>query len=155
MREVNYLALTRFAQLLLDRRDRVGRAAGVEMRVPFTDHRLVQYAFNIPWSIKIQNGIDKSVLRAAMKDALPEAIARRPKSHFPQVRDPAYDQALRREVKELMANTDPPVRPFLNADRVRDLTHGENTPTIDDRIDMETIVEINDCLVRYQVRVMV
>ncbi|TDC86441.1 asparagine synthase (glutamine-hydrolyzing) [Actinomadura sp. 7K507] len=155
MREVNYLALTRFAQLLLDRRDRVGQAAGVEMRVPFTDHRLVQYAFNIPWSMKSRDGIDKSVLRAAMKDTLPEAIARRPKSHFPQVRDPAYDQALRQEVKELLAKTDPPVRPFLNAGRVRDLTHGERVLTMDDRIDMETIVEINECLIRYGARVTV
>jgi asparagine synthase (glutamine-hydrolysing) len=37
---------------LLDRKDRMSMAAGLELRVPFCDHRLLEYGCNIPWKIK-------------------------------------------------------------------------------------------------------
>jgi aryl-alcohol dehydrogenase-like predicted oxidoreductase len=46
MREISYLHLTRFLPALLDRKDRTSMAAGLEVRVPFCDHRLVEYVFN-------------------------------------------------------------------------------------------------------------
>src|SRR5262249_5181045 len=46
MREMFYLHLTRFLRSLLDRKDRLSMAHGLEVRVPFCDHRLVQYIFN-------------------------------------------------------------------------------------------------------------
>src|SRR5260221_13090419 len=49
MREISYLHLTRFVQFLLDRKDRMSMAVGPKVRVPFCDHRLVDYVFNIPW----------------------------------------------------------------------------------------------------------
>lgn len=48
MRQLSYMNLTRFLQGLLDRKDRMSMAVGLEVRVPFCDHRLVQYVFNIP-----------------------------------------------------------------------------------------------------------
>jgi asparagine synthase (glutamine-hydrolysing) len=42
MREISYLHLTRFVQFLLDRKDRMSMAVGLEVRVPFCDHRLVE-----------------------------------------------------------------------------------------------------------------
>ena len=45
MREISYLHLTRFVQFLLDRKDRMSMAVGLEVRVPFCDHRLVDYVF--------------------------------------------------------------------------------------------------------------
>jgi asparagine synthase (glutamine-hydrolysing) len=52
MREISYLHLTRFVQFLLDHKDRMSMAVGLEVRVPFCDHRLVEYVFNIPWHLK-------------------------------------------------------------------------------------------------------
>ena len=52
MREMSYLHLTRFVRILLDRKDRMSMAVGLEVRVPFCDHRLVEYVYNTPWSLK-------------------------------------------------------------------------------------------------------
>src|SRR5690606_7137830 len=96
MRQMSYLNLTRFVQTLLDRKDRMSMAVGLEVRVPFCDHRLVEYAFNIPWEMKAFDGREKSILRAATRDLLPDSIADRVKSPYPSTQDPAYEQALRR-----------------------------------------------------------
>ena len=52
MREISYLHLTRFVRILLDRKDRMSMAVGLEVRVPFCDHRLVEYVYNTPWAMK-------------------------------------------------------------------------------------------------------
>ena len=52
MREIFYLSLTRWMPTLLDRKDRMSMAFGLEVRVPFCDHRLVEYVWNVPWSMK-------------------------------------------------------------------------------------------------------
>jgi hypothetical protein len=56
MRVISYLHLTRFVRILLDRKDRISMAARLEVRVPFCDHRLVEYVYNTPWSMKNYNG---------------------------------------------------------------------------------------------------
>ena len=121
MREVCYLHLTRFVQVLLDRKDRMSMASGLEVRVPFCDHRLVQYVFNTPWSMKAFDGREKSLLRAATRDILPASIAARLKSPYPSTQDRGYEVALREELARLFARKDSPVAPLLDADRVRDL----------------------------------
>ncbi|CAM5495985.1 MULTISPECIES: asparagine synthase-related protein [Streptomyces] len=40
-------------------------AQGLEVRVPYCHHRLVQYAFNVPWAMKSYDGREKNLLRAA------------------------------------------------------------------------------------------
>ncbi len=50
MRTICNLHLTRFVRMLLDRKDRASMAVGLEVRVPFCDHRLVEYVYNTPWS---------------------------------------------------------------------------------------------------------
>ncbi|AEW95014.1 MULTISPECIES: asparagine synthase (glutamine-hydrolyzing) [Streptomycetaceae] len=115
MREICYLHLTRFVQVLLDRKDRASMAVGLEVRVPFCDHRLVQYVFNTPWSMKTFDGREKSLLRAATLDVLPEMVAQRVKSPYPSTQDPRYVSALRGELRQLMADKDAPVRPLLDA----------------------------------------
>jgi asparagine synthase (glutamine-hydrolysing) len=76
-------------------------AVGLEVRVPFCDHRLVEYVYNTPWSLKTFDGKEKSLLRAATRDVLPESVAERKKSPYPQTQDPAYLQALIGQAREL------------------------------------------------------
>ncbi|EXE61979.1 asparagine synthase family protein [Acinetobacter sp. 1542444] len=97
MRKITHIHLTRYVQSLLDRKDRMSMAVGLELRVPFCDHRLVEYAFNIPWEMKKFDGREKSILRAAAKDLLPPSIVQRIKNPYPATQDPAYEIELRKK----------------------------------------------------------
>jgi asparagine synthase (glutamine-hydrolysing) len=121
MREISYLHLTRFVQFLLDRKDRMSMAVGLEVRVPFCDHRLVDYVFNIPWRLKTFDGREKSILRAATRKLLPNSIAERLKSPYPSTQDPAYEKALRAEVAEVLENRSHPATSLLNRKAIKDL----------------------------------
>src|SRR5690606_36603208 len=80
IRQMSYLNITRFMPTLLDRKDRMSMAAGLEVRVPFCDHRLVEYVFNIPWDYKTSGDREKGILRQALKGILPDEIIHRKKS---------------------------------------------------------------------------
>jgi asparagine synthase (glutamine-hydrolysing) len=121
MREISYLHLTRFVQFLLDRKDRMSMAVGLEVRVPFCDHRLVEYVFNIPWHLKTFDGREKSILRAAARDLLPSSILERQKSPYPSTQDPAYEKAIRAEVAEILDDRSHPATALLNRKVVKDL----------------------------------
>jgi asparagine synthase (glutamine-hydrolysing) len=121
MREISYLHLTRFVQFLLDRKDRMSMAVGLEVRVPFCDHRLVEYVFNSPWSMKTFDGREKSLLRAATRDLLPQSIVERVKSPYPSTQDPAYEKVLRESVVEILDDRSHPAAPLFNKTAVEEL----------------------------------
>ncbi len=106
MRVMSYLHLTRFMRILLDRKDRMSMAVGLEVRVPFCDHRLVEYVYNTPWSLKTYDGREKSLLRGAVRDVLPESVVKRVKSPYPSTSDPQYDAALQAQAKDLLGTGD-------------------------------------------------
>ncbi|WP_433206055.1 asparagine synthase (glutamine-hydrolyzing) [Dactylosporangium sp. CS-047395] len=116
MREISYLHLTRFVQILLDRKDRMSMAHGLEVRVPFCDHRLVQYVYNTPWSMKTFDGREKSLLRAAAADALPASVVSRVKSPYPSTQDENYERALREAL--LSVTIDSPAADLLDPAKV-------------------------------------
>lgn len=117
MREITYLNLTRFLPTLLDRNDRMSMAVGLEVRVPFCDHRLVDYVFNVPWHMKNADGREKSLLRAAAQDVLPAVIYHREKSPYPATQDPRYENGLRDELADLLADSNAPVRVLLDMNK--------------------------------------
>ena len=121
MREISYLHLTRFVQFLLDRKDRMSMAVGLEVRVPFCDHRLVDYVFNIPWHLKTFDGREKSILRAATRDLLPNSIVERQKSPYPSTQDPAYEKAVRADVADMLDDPGHPATPLLNRKAIEDM----------------------------------
>ncbi|MDF3292188.1 asparagine synthase (glutamine-hydrolyzing) [Streptomyces silvisoli] len=147
MREICYLHLTRFVQFLLDRKDRASMAVGLEVRVPFCDHRLVQYVFNTPWSMKTFDGREKSLLRAAAGDVLPESVAQRVKSPYPSTQDPRYTQALRAELGELLADKEAPVRPLLDLANAREAVNTEGEGF---RSSTELVLGIDSWLRKYE-----
>jgi asparagine synthase (glutamine-hydrolysing) len=106
MRLSSYLHLTRFVRLLLDRKDRMSMAVGLEVRVPFCDHRLVEYVYNAPWALKTYDGREKSLLRGAAHDLLPKSVAQRVKSPYPSTQDPHYVGAIQEQAKNLLARGD-------------------------------------------------
>ncbi|MGW6270674.1 asparagine synthase (glutamine-hydrolyzing) [Streptomyces sp. NPDC055060] len=118
MRTICHLHLTRFVRILLDRKDRASMAVGLEVRVPFCDHRLVEYVYNAPWSLKSFDGREKSLLREATADVLPQSVYDRVKSPYPSTQDPKYALALQGHVKDLLAEPAHPVFGLLDRDRV-------------------------------------
>ena len=106
MRVMSYLHLTRFVRILLDRKDRMSMAVGLEVRVPFCDHRLVEYVYNTPWSLKTYDGREKSLLRGAARDVLPESVVDRVKSPYPSTSDPQYGAAIQAHAKDLYGSGD-------------------------------------------------
>ena len=62
---------------LLRNYDRYSMANGVEIRMPFMDHRIVSFAFSIPWTSKLRNAFSKSIIRDAMAPFMPHDIAYR------------------------------------------------------------------------------
>ena len=106
MRVMSYLHLTRFVRILLDRKDRMSMAVGLEVRVPFCDHRLVEYVYNTPWSLKTYDGREKSLLRGAVRDVLPESVVKRVKSPYPSTSDPQYSAEIQSQAKDLLGTGD-------------------------------------------------
>jgi asparagine synthase (glutamine-hydrolysing) len=109
MRTMSYVHLQRFVRIMLDRKDRASMAVGLEVRVPFCDHRLVEYVYNAPWSLKSFDGREKSLLREATRHVLPQSVADRVKSPYPSTQDPQYAAALQQQAKELLLSPDNPV----------------------------------------------
>jgi asparagine synthase (glutamine-hydrolysing) len=68
---------------LLMKQDQMSMAASIESRVPFLDHKLVEYAATLPDAWKLNGWTTKRVLRESMKGLLPESILNRPKMGFP------------------------------------------------------------------------
>ncbi len=118
-REISYLNLRWFMQTLLDRMDRTSMHVGLEARVPFADHRIIEYAWNVPWDMKYRNGVVKALLRAAGKEYLPEEVLYRRKSPYPKTYDPAYEQLVRRYMLEVIEDVDAPIRALIDGEKVK------------------------------------
>ena len=106
-----------FMQTLLDRMDRTSMHTGLEARVPFADHRIVEYVWNVPWDMKCKDGIVKGLLRAAAEGLLPAEVLYRKKSPYPKTYDPAYENLLRTAIIEVLSDTRSPLRELISIDK--------------------------------------
>ncbi|WP_086563288.1 asparagine synthase (glutamine-hydrolyzing) [Streptomyces africanus] len=129
MREVLFLSLQGPLAMLLDRKDRMSMAVGLEVRVPFCDHRLLEYVWNVPWTVKTADGREKSLLRMAVADLLPEEILMRPKSAYPALHDPVHDAAVITAVRTMLDDRTSPMAGLLDHGRVAELADGQG-PTM-------------------------
>ena len=102
-RIASYLSVNYFMTSLLQRKDRMSMASGLEIRVPFADHRIFEFVFNVPWEIKFEGGVEKALLRNAMVGHLPNEILFRKKSPYPKTHNPNYLEAVRLKLKERIA----------------------------------------------------
>lgn len=90
MRRMFMLNIEWFMQTLLERKDKMSMESGLEVRVPFCDHRIVEYSYNMPWIYKSLNGREKGIVREAVKDMLPADIVERKKSPYPKTHHPEF-----------------------------------------------------------------
>lgn len=115
-RQMFYINFARWLPMMLDRKDRASMAYGLEVRVPFCDHRIVEYLWNVPWSMKSAGGVMKGLLRHAMRGILPEEILWRPKSPFPTTHDPQYLRSVKRLLIDRLRLPASPLRSLLDMD---------------------------------------
>jgi len=151
MRTICNLHLTRFVRMLLDRKDRASMAVGLEVRVPFCDHRLVEYVYNTPWSLKTFDGREKSLLRHATSHVLPESVAQRVKSPYPSTQDPGYAAALQQQVKEALHEPGAPVFDLVErawAERVSEVDPVTMDPA--ERIGLDRLLDLHHWFDMYQ-----
>jgi asparagine synthase (glutamine-hydrolysing) len=120
MRELFFLGLAGPLAVILDRKERMSMALGLDVRVPFCDHRLVEYVWNVPWPLKSAGGV-KGLLKAAMADILPPSTVRRKKSAYPHVQNPAYDQALVSEASWIVNAPASPLAKMFDTPRLNGL----------------------------------
>lgn len=112
-RQIAWLNLRWFMQTLLNRMDRTSMYSGLEARVPFADHRIIEYLWNVPWSMKARDGVVKGLLRQAGKGLLPDDILFRRKSPYPKTYHRGYEALLVKQVREV-ADGNGPVMEFLD-----------------------------------------
>ncbi|CUB37395.1 asparagine synthase (glutamine-hydrolyzing) [Bacillus cereus] len=103
-RQLFYLNMVWFMTTLLDRKDRMSMGASLEVRVPFADHRLVEYAWNIPWEMKMYKNREKGLLRKALEGLLPNEILYRKKSPYPKTHNPHYTKAVTVWIQDLLTD---------------------------------------------------
>ncbi|MFF3919304.1 asparagine synthase (glutamine-hydrolyzing) [Streptomyces sp. NPDC001852] len=116
-REMQHLSLTRWLRQLLHRKDRLSMAQGLEVRVPYCDHRLVEYAFSTPWALKSFDGREKSLLRAIGTSLAPDSVLYRPKNHYPATHHPDYNRGLQDMARDALATEQ--VRALADETRIK------------------------------------
>ena len=115
MKEMVNLNFRWFMQTLLDRKDRMSMYHGLEVRVPFCDYRIAEYLYRVPWEMKDHNGMEKGLLRHAMRGLLPDEVLLRKKSPYPKTHHPGYEKAVSTALQRLIRSKDDPL--FLIVDR--------------------------------------
>ena len=118
-REIAYLNLKWFMVTLLDRMDRCSMFSGLEARVPFADHRIVEYVWNVPWEMKSPNGVVKGLLREAGKGLIPEEILYRRKSPYPKTYHPDYEKLLGNRLLDVLTDTNAPISSLVDVNKVK------------------------------------
>jgi len=130
-RQLFWLNLTWFMQVLLERKDRMSMACGLEVRVPYCDHRIVEYLYNVPSSMLFYRHREKGLIRLALTGLLPEDVLWRKKSPYPKTHDPVYEAGMRRRLEAVLADRDAPLHALVDPGAVKRLM--ENPGALSER----------------------
>ena len=120
VRELFFLGMQGTLTVVLDRKDRMSSAWGLDLRLPFTDHRLVDYVWNIPWEFKSRGGT-KGLLKEAMRDVVPNSTLERRKSAYPHLQSDLYHRELIDEVFAIAHGPMEGVRYLFASDKLKEL----------------------------------
>ncbi len=104
---------------LLNVEDRMAMAHGLESRVPFLDHPLVEFAATVPADVKFEGGNMKHLIKQSFGDKLPTSItSRRDKMGFPVPLKEWFGGELKDFVSDTFARNSAQHRPFMNTERI-------------------------------------
>lgn len=161
MRELFYLNLRWFMLNLLNRKDRMSMANSLEVRVPFADYKIVEYAFNIPNNIKLLNGREKGLLRKSLEGILPKEIIYRKKSPYPKTHNPIYTDMVCNKMNRILSDSSSPILDIIDKNTVKNIvdTRGEayKTPWYGQLMSgpqmIAYLIQINNWLKYYKVEI--
>jgi asparagine synthase (glutamine-hydrolysing) len=103
---------------LLIKADRMTMGASQELRVPFLDHRLLDFAARLPPEYRVKNGQTKYIMKKAMERHLPHKIIYRQKRGFPTPLGALFRDELRGLVHDTLESADFRHRGIFDPDRV-------------------------------------
>jgi len=131
-----YADIKTYLHELLMKQDQMSMATSVESRVPFLDHKLVEFTCSLPEKLKLRGGTTKYILRESMKGVLPEAILTRSKMGFPVPIGAWFRGAYRSVIDEYVLSERAMSRGLFNEDFVRDLVqrHQSGAENHDERL---------------------
>ena len=115
-----------FMQTLLERKDRMSMAWGLEVRVPFCDYRIAEYLYGVPWEFKDYEGREKGLLRKAVEGILPDAVLYRKKSPYPKTWHPKYLELMKKRMERVLADNKSPMLQILDRSAFLELLHGNS-----------------------------
>ncbi|WP_280768335.1 asparagine synthase (glutamine-hydrolyzing) [Salipaludibacillus daqingensis] len=124
-REMFYANMIWFMPTLLERKDRMSMAKSLEVRVPFADHRLVEYVWNIPWEMKMLGGREKGILRKALEGVLPEDVLYRKKSPYPKTHHPIYTKLVTTALKNRLEKKESQLYDIFDYEKLQYLVESE------------------------------
>ncbi|WP_243291410.1 asparagine synthase (glutamine-hydrolyzing) [Bacillus sp. FJAT-47783] len=120
-RQLFYINMIWFMTTLLDRKDRMSMGASLEVRVPFADHRLVEYVWNVPWEMKMHGNREKGILRKALEGTLPDEVLYRKKSPYPKTHHPEYTKRVLKWLNSILQHKDSILHELFNKKALNEL----------------------------------
>ena len=126
MREMMRLNTDWFMQTLLDRKDRMSMYSALEVRVPFCDHRIAEYLYNVPWELKDMGHFEKGLLREAFRGVLPDNVLWRKKSPYPKTHNPGYTAEVSRRLRAVTADKSAPIHALVRTEALAALLEADS-----------------------------
>ena len=131
---------------LLIKADRMSMAASLELRVPFLDYRLVEFAATIPSKHKIKKGEGKYPLKKMMEGILPNDIIYRKKMGFPTPLKLMFQNELRSYAESLLLSEDTRLHQFFKKSRIEQLIQEHNNDKFDHHKTLWQLVVLEEWL---------
>ncbi|MEW6729969.1 MAG: asparagine synthase (glutamine-hydrolyzing) [Acidobacteriota bacterium] len=125
---------------LLVKADKMTMANAQELRVPFLDHVLMEYAAGLPTSLKLRKGIRKFLLKEAMANLLPDEIISRPKRGFPTPLRRWFAEDLRTQMRAVLLAHNAIVRRYFKVDKIAELITEHETGRVDRNEELFTLL---------------
>jgi len=131
---------------LLIKADRMSMAASLELRVPFLDYRLVEFAATIPSKHKIKKGEGKYPLKKMMEGILPNDIIYRKKMGFPTPLKLMFQNELRSYAENLLLSDETKLLQFFKKSRIKQLIEEHNNDKFDHHKTLWQLVVLEEWL---------
>ena len=125
LRTMQHMCFEFFMTNLQERAVAMCDSANVQVLTPFSDERLVQYVYNVPWEMKFLGGREKGLLREAVGALLPESLRYRRKSPYPKTCNPEYARIVAQMTHAMLADRESPLLALVDAREIEALAASE------------------------------